>query len=71
MWIENDKYSVCLTNPMCSYFFSKPDVNIISYSSRAALTKVINPYADDDKFNKSTYIINSDFVEKIRSHRVN
>ncbi|GIR20041.1 hypothetical protein CM15mP35_03020 [bacterium] len=25
---------------------------------------VINPYADDDKFNKSTYIINSDFVEK-------
>ena len=47
--------------------FSKPDVNIIRYSTRAALTTVINPYADDDKFNKSTYIINSDFVEKIRA----
>ena len=59
------------SNKYTEVLFSKPDVNIISYSSRAALTKVINPYADDDKFNKSTYIINSDFVEKIRSHRVN
>ena len=58
------------SNKYTEVLFSKPDVNIISYSSRAALTKVINPYADDDKFNKSTYIINSDFVEKIRSHRV-
>ena len=55
------------SNKYTEVLFSKPDVNIISYSSRAALTKVINPYADDDKFNKSTYIINSDFVEKIRA----
>ena len=59
------------SNKYTEVLFSKPDVNIIAYSSRAALTKVINPYADDDKFNKSTYIVNSDFVEKIRSHRVN
>ena len=55
------------SNKYTEVLFSKPDVNIIVYSSRAALTKVINPYADDDKFNKSTYIINSDFVEKIRA----
>ena len=55
------------SNKYTEVLFSKPDVNIISYSSRAALTKVINPYADDDKFNKSTYIVNSDFVEKIRA----
>ena len=55
------------SNKYTEVLFSKPDVNIIAYSSRAALTKVINPYADDDKFNKSTYIINSDFVEKIRA----
>ena len=59
------------SNKYTEVLFSKPDVNIIAYSSRAALTKVINPYADDDKFNKSPYIVNSDFVEKIRSHRVN
>ena len=59
------------SNKYTEVLFSKPDVNIIRYSTRAALTTVINPYADDDKFNKSTYIINSDFVEKIRSHRVN
>ena len=59
------------SNKYTEVLFSKPDVNIIVYSSRAALTKVINPYADDDKFNKSTYIVNSDFVEKIRSHRAN
>ena len=59
------------SNKYTEVLFSKPDVNIISYSSRAALTKVINPYADDDKFNKSTYIINSDFVKKIRSYWVN
>ena len=59
------------SNKYTEILFSKPDVNIIRYSTRAALTTVINPYADDDKFNKSTYIINSDFVEKIRSHRVN
>ena len=59
-----------LSNKYTEILFSKPDVNIIAYSSRAALTKVINPYADDDKFNKSTYIVNSDFAEKIRSHRV-
>ena len=59
------------SNKYTEVLFSKPDVNIIRYSTRAALTTVINPYADDDKFNKSTYIINSDFVKKIRSHRVN
>ena len=59
------------SNKYTEVLFSKPDVSIIRYSTRAALTTVINPYADDDKFNKSTYIINSDFVEKIRSHRVN
>ena len=59
------------SNKYTEVLFSKPDVNIIRYSTRAALTTVINPYADDDKFNKSTYIVNSDFVEKIRSHRVN
>ena len=59
------------SNKYTEVLFSKPDVNITRYSTRAALTTVINPYADDDKFNKSTYIINSDFVEKIRSHRVN
>ena len=61
------KYS----NKYTEVLFSKPDDKIIRYSTRASLTTVINPYADDDKFNKSTYIINSDFVEKIRSHRVN
>ena len=55
------------SNKYTEVLFSKPDVNIIRYSTRAALTTVINPYADDDKFNKSTYIINSDFVEKIRA----
>ena len=55
------------SNKYTEVLFSKPDVNIIRYSTRAALTRVINPYADDDKFNKSTYIINSDFVEKIRA----
>ena len=75
--IDNDSITnksivfFAFSNKYTEVLFSKPDVNIISYSSRAALTKVINPYADDDKFNKSTYIINSDFVEKIRSHRVN
>ena len=59
------------SNKYTEVLFSKPDDKIIRYSTRAALTTVINPYADDDKFNKSTYIINSDFVEKIRSHRVN
>jgi hypothetical protein len=59
------------SNKYTEVLFSKPDVNIIRYSTRAALTTVINPYADDDKFNKSTYIINSDFVKKIRSHWVN
>ena len=59
------------SNKYTEVLFSKPDEKIIRYSTRAALTTVINPYADDDKFNKSTYIINSDFVEKIRSHRVN
>jgi hypothetical protein len=59
------------SNKYTEVLFSKPDVNIIRYSTRAALTTVINPYADDDKSNKSTYIINSDFIEKIRSHRVN
>ena len=59
------------SNKYTEVLFSKPDVNIIRYSTRAALTTVINPYADDDKFNKSTYIINSDFVKKIRSHLVN
>ena len=54
------------SNKYTEVLFSKPDVNIIRYSTRAALTTVINPYADDDKFNKSTYTINSDFVEKIR-----
>ncbi len=58
-------------NKYTEVIFSKPDDKIIRYSTRAALTTVINPYADDDKFNKSTYIINSDFVKKIRSHRVN
>ena len=55
------------SNKYTEVLFSKPDVNITRYSTRAALTTVINPYADDDKFNKSTYIINSDFVEKIRA----
>ncbi len=55
------------SNKYTEVLFSKPDVNIIRYSTRASLTTVINPYADDDKFNKSTYIINSDFVEKIRA----
>ena len=55
------------SNKYTEVLFSKPDVNIIRYSTRAALTTVINPYADDDKSNKSTYIINSDFVEKIRA----
>ena len=55
------------SNKYTEVLFSKPDVNIIRYSTRAALTTVINPYADDDKFNKNTYIINSDFVEKIRA----
>ena len=55
------------SNKYTEVLFSKPDVNIIRYSTRAALTTVINPYADDDKFNKSTYTINSDFVEKIRA----
>jgi hypothetical protein len=59
------------SNKYTEVLFSKPDVNIIRYSTRAALTTVINPYADDDKFNKSTYIINSDFVKTIRSHWVN
>ena len=59
------------SNKYTEVLFSKPDDKIIRYSTRAALTTVINPYADDDKFNKSTYIINSDFVEKIRLHRVN
>ena len=59
------------SNKYTEVLFSKPDDKIIRYSTRAALTTVINPYADDDKFNKSTYIINSDFVEKIRSHWVN
>ena len=59
------------SNKYTEVLFSKPDDKIIRYSTRAALTTVINPYADDDKFNKSTYIVNSDFVEKIRSHRVN
>ena len=59
------------SNKYTEVLFSKPDVNIIRYSTRAALTTVINPYADNDKFNKSTYIINSDFVKKLRSHRVN
>ncbi len=59
------------SNKYTEVLFSKPDVNIIRYSTRAALTTVINPYAGDDKFNQSTYIVNSDFVEKIRSHRVN
>ena len=59
------------SNKYTEVLFSKPDDKIIRYSTRASLTTVINPYADDDKFNKSTYIINSDFVEKIRSHRVN
>ena len=59
------------SNKYTEVLFNKPDFNIITYSSRAALTKVINPYAGDDKFNQSTYIVNSDFVEKIRSHRVN
>ncbi len=59
------------SNKYTEVLFSKPDDKIIRYSTRAALTTVINPYADDDKFNKSTYIINSDFVKKIRSHRVN
>ena len=59
------------SNKYTEVLFSKPDDKIIRYSTRAALTTVINPYAEDDKFNKSTYIINSDFVEKIRSHRVN
>ena len=54
------------SNKYTEVLFSKPDVNIIRYSTRAALTTVINPYADDDKSNKSTFIINSDFVEKIR-----
>ena len=58
------------SNKYTEVLFSKPDDKIIRYSTRAALTTVINPYADDDKFNKSTYIINSDFVKKIRSHRV-
>ncbi len=75
--IDNDSITnksivfFAFSNKYTEVLYSKPDVKIISYSSRAALTKVINPYADDDKFNKSTYIINSDFVEKIRSHRVN
>ena len=55
------------SNKYTEVLFSKPDDKIIRYSTRAALTTVINPYADDDKFNKSTYIINSDFVEKIRA----
>ena len=55
------------SNKYTEVLFSKPDVNITRYSTRYALTTVINPYADDDKFNKSTYIINSDFVEKIRA----
>ena len=55
------------SNKYTEVLFSKPDVNITRYSTRAALTTVINPYADDDKFNKSTYIINSDFVKKIRA----
>ena len=59
------------SNKYTEVLFSEPDVNITRYSTRAALTTVINPYADDDKFNKSTYIINSDFVEKIRALIVN
>ena len=55
------------SNKYTEVLFSKPDDNITRYSTKAALTTVINPYADDDKFNKSTYIINSDFVEKIRA----
>ena len=55
------------SNKYTEVLFSKPDVNITRYSTRDALTTVINPYADDDEFNKSTYIINSDFVKKIRA----